>query len=267
LNRSLDLAIVSGGWPLRYRSGANHALYADVMGLIHHLDNTYYKRLQTPSFHKLAAILRVLDRHDWVMWMDDDAFFMDFEQDVRQFVEWVPADTIFVACRSPVTATGDWTFLNAGVFFVRNCDQGRRLLEQAFSTPRADVIAAWRPQVYGFLTSGDQANLIHVLHRDYLTTHIILHDWSAFNARPHHWPRGAPANTYPVVHFAGAEGDRRAAIAAFGDRFGLDDTLTPPGLLEARGISRGESPNALLLLAGRILRWAHRSWRRLATAF
>ena len=73
---TLDLGLVSGGRPIRYRSSLNHELYARRHGRTYHFDCNAYSGLQTPHFHKLAAVRRVLARHDWVLWMDDDSFFV-----------------------------------------------------------------------------------------------------------------------------------------------------------------------------------------------
>ncbi|MFZ5669667.1 MAG: hypothetical protein ACOY4K_09235 [Pseudomonadota bacterium] len=262
---TVNLAIVSGGYPTRYRSHINHDLYARIHGLPFYLDSTRYEGLQTPHFHKIRAVLRVLDRHDWVLWMDDDGFFMDFEQDVRRFVGDVPDEVFFVACRSPVNPQGDWTFLSAGTFFIRNCAEGVRFLDEAFRTPKAVVNAQWRPETFGRLTPGEQAHLIHVLHRDGLLSRVILHDWPAFNARPYHWTPGAPPDLHPVVHFPGVVGDRAQAIAAFGARFGMDDSLSPPALLDRYGAAAEAPitrPGRVRRLAGGVARRLKGLWRR-----
>jgi hypothetical protein len=220
-----NLGIVSGGFPARYSSHVNHATYARLHGLVYHWDTKKRDGLKTPHFHKISAVLDVLDRHDWVLWLDDDAFFTDLSQDMRRFVDDVPDDIFFVACRSPINPQGGWTLLNSGVFFIRNSADGRRLLTETLSTTETEVNANWKPDIYGLLTSGEQDHIIHVLHRDGLLGRIILHDWSAFNARPYHWPEGAPAELYPVVHFPGTPGDREEAIAAFAARFGRDATM------------------------------------------
>lgn len=232
---AVNLAIVSGGYPTRYRSHINHDLYARKHDLAFYLDSNRYEGLQTPHFHKIPAVLRVLEQHDWVLWIDDDGFIMDFEQDMRRFVSDVPDNVFFVACRSPINPQGGWTFLSAGAFFVRNCPAGVRLLREAFETPKSTVNAEWRPEAYGLLTPGEQAHIIHVLHRDGLLPGVILHDWPAFNARPYHWPPDGPSNLHPIVQFPATAGDRARAIADFGARFGMDDSLVPPELLRQFG--------------------------------
>jgi hypothetical protein len=258
----LNLAIVSGSYPTRYRSHINHDLYARKLGLAYYLDSNRYPGLQTPHFHKIAAVLRVLEQHEWVLWVDDDGFFMDFEQDMRRFVSDVPDDVFFVACRSPVNPQGGWTFLSAGAFFVRNCPAGARLLREAFETPKSTVNEQWRPEVYGLLTPGEQAHIIHVLHRDRLLSRVILHDWQAFNARPYHWPPGAPSNLHTIVQFPAAAGDRARAIAEFGARFGMDDSLVPPELL-ARFGAAADIPISRPGVTRRLLGALRRRFRRL----
>jgi hypothetical protein len=226
----VKLGVVSGGVPQRYGAHVNHSVYSRLQGLDYHLDRRLYDNLQTPHFHKLAAVLRIIEKYDWILWIDDDAFFMDFEQDMRRFVCNLSERVFFVACKSPIDPSGGWTFLNSGVFFVRNCASGHRLLQEALCTPKAQVEANWRQDVFGLLAPGEQTHLIHVMHRDNLLHGCVLHHWAQFNARPYHWPEGAPADRYPVVHFAAAGSDRAEAIKAFGAQFGRDETLVPPQL-------------------------------------
>lgn len=248
----MKLAIVSGSNPNRYRSHVNHAVYARLHGLPYHLDFRKYEGLQTPHFHKLRAILRVIDRYDWVLWLDDDAFFTDFSTDMRRFIQDVPPDVVMVACRSPINPEGGWTFLNSGVFFVRSCPEGRGLLEEALNTPKLTVEAAWRPEVYGMLTPGEQAHIIYVLHRNGLLDRIRLHDFAEFNARPYHWPDGAPLDLHSIVHFPGSPGDRATAISVFAARFGLDATIVPTELLSVNGADVEAEATGEVWTAGRI---------------
>ena len=230
----MNLGLISGGNPPRFRSHINHDIYAHRHALSYYRDNRTYPDLQTPHFHKLCAVLRVLDQYDWLLWLDDDAFFTDFEQDMRRFIRDVPEHIFFVVCRSPVNANGGWTFINSGVFFIRNNAAGRHLLTQALTVPKAEVVGQYQPEIYGGLTRGEQAHIIYVLHRQSLLNGVRLHDWNAFNARPWHWSEQAAAETYPVVHFPlpdKAIAAKEAAITSFAARFGRDSTLVPPALL------------------------------------
>ena len=230
----MRLGLVSGAYPPKLRSHINHRLYAQLHGLDYKYDTQRYENLQTPHFHKLMAVLGIIESYDWVMWLDEDAFFTDFSFDVTELVRSEPVEVFFVACKSPISPQGGWTFLNSGVFFVRNSSSGRKLLAEALSVPKSDVKAKWKPEIYGFLTRGEQAHVIHVLHKNGLLDHIRLHDFRAFNARPYHWPDGSECELYPVVHFPGSK-NKLTDIDRFSSRFGRDSTMVPPELLARLG--------------------------------
>ena len=80
----MRLGIVSGGRPPRYRSYINHGVYALKHGHTYIRNLTSYPNLQTPNFHKLHAVADALPAFDWVLWLDDDAFFTDFERDIAE---------------------------------------------------------------------------------------------------------------------------------------------------------------------------------------
>ncbi|MDR6951968.1 hypothetical protein J2X65_001319 [Ancylobacter sp. 3268] len=131
----MRLGLVSGAHPPKLRSHINHRVYAELHGLDYEYDARRYENLQTPHFHKLMAVLAIIESYDWVMWLDEDAFFTDFSFDVTGLIRSEPAEVFFVACKSPISPQGGWTFLNSGVFFVRNCTSGRKLLSDALSVP------------------------------------------------------------------------------------------------------------------------------------
>jgi len=229
---TVRLGIVSGGNPARYRSHINHSVYAGRYGLSYRRNTIAYPDLQTPHFHKLHAIAEALPEFDWVLWLDDDAFFTDFDKDMRDFLVGLSSEVLLVVCRSPINLEGNWTFLNTGVFFIRNDPEAIRLLWKVDAAPKPLVEKWWDPKKVGILTPGEQLHLIYVLHRDQLLPRIKLFDYTAFNARYYHYK--TRPDEHRIVHFAGVP-ERGLAIKEFGDRFGMDESLVPSDCMRMFG--------------------------------
>lgn len=217
----MDICIVSGGTHVRFPSAPNHAAFAARNGHAYRHDLTPYEGLLRPNFHKIRAVEAALHHHEWVMWMDDDAFFTDMD---ASFDRYLDPEAIFVACKSPIT-NGMWVYLNSGVFFLRSCPDSFAFLRDVQSTSK-DVIDAWHdPERVGLYTHGEQIHIIYALLEQGWGRLARLHPHTAFNARPVDWEPGAPMNALPVVHFPGNHDDKAGAMAAFAARYGLDESL------------------------------------------
>ena len=224
--------ILSGADPIRMRSHVNHKIYATLHGHDYRFEPGPFAGLQNPYFLKIRAIEHVLPRYDWVLWIDDDAFFTDFSTSLfARLIPGQPADTFLFACRSPVGRDGKWTFLNSGVMLLRSGPAAADFLARVATTPRTEVRAAWDEARLGLFTQGEQVVIIHLLHRDGLLDRVRLFEPQAFNARPDDFVRSP--EEHPVCHFAG--GDKLADLKRFATRFGRDETLVPADLAERFG--------------------------------
>lgn len=80
-----------------------------------------------PSWGKLMVVRQVLPRYDWVMWIDDDAMFANFEVDLETIIQFAQK----MRPRKQVAAifANDMEGINAGVFLVRNCVESMRIFD------------------------------------------------------------------------------------------------------------------------------------------
>ena len=232
--------IVSGSSEVRLRSFVNHKTYAAIHGHDYRFETGPFRDMQSNYFLKIHALEHVLPRYDWLLWMDDDAYFTDFATSALDTILADDrGDAFLFACRSPVNARGQWTFLNSGVLLLRSCPLAHDFLARTRSTSLASVRRAWREDRYGMFTNGDQDVIIHLLHEMDLLGATELSDCRAFNARPQHYT--GSLHDHLICHFAGAA-DKHRAIRSFAARFAIDETLVPPEMARRHGLSASPSP-------------------------
>ncbi|MGU3493531.1 hypothetical protein ACLBXM_05755 [Xanthobacteraceae bacterium A53D] len=227
----MRIKIVSGTDNENLKSRANHESYAARHGYTYVFDATRYAGLPSPHFRKIHSVLAAMedtDPADWIWWLDDDAFFTQFDVRLESFLTDVPDDVFFVLCESPVNEAGGWTFISSGQFFIRNTPQARAFLEQVLATPIETARAWWDADRYGLFTNGDQDSMVHVLVTQNLLPQVKILPYEAFNARPYHVKERL--DEFFLLHFPGIA-NKREVIAKFGKRFGTDGTLRPRSYL------------------------------------
>jgi hypothetical protein len=95
-------------------------------------DNAERLRHDGLYWQKIAAVQRLLAQRatigdgpfcQWVMWIDADAIFTNFERSIESILAQYPGKDVVLA-REYFD-----TFINAGVFFVNNSEQGRSFID------------------------------------------------------------------------------------------------------------------------------------------
>jgi hypothetical protein len=132
----------------------------------------------------------------------------------------------FVFCRSPVNPTGEWSAINAGIYFVRNSASARALLEDVLATDMRAVEKWWNKEEHGlFVGGGDQERLLYLfLTRDLVGKKVIILDYTAFNARAYHF--STRYNQHFICHLA-SHRNKQVPLNDMRQRFGLDRYLIP----------------------------------------
>lgn len=220
----MRVKIVSGTDNPLLRSDQNHQAYAARHGYDYVFDTAIYDGLPSPHFRKLLSVLNALDDADWVFWLDDDAYFTQLNVPLETFLTGVGDDVFLVLCSSPVNPSGRWTFINSGVFFIRNDARSRTFLHRVLETPVETARAWWDATRFGMFTNGDQDSMVYVLSNNDLLHCAMILPYQAFNARPYHFKERL--DEFFLVHFPGVP-DKGAAVAQFGARFGSDAALLP----------------------------------------
>ena len=225
----MPLLILSAGTRVRTPAPLNHRIYADHIGADYLFDATPGP-LPTALDQKLAAVRRALPYHDSVFWIDDDAFFTNFEVDVRSFAD-DGAD--LVLCASPVNPEGGWTFVSFGQFLIRGTPAMLELMDAVVATDLDEVKTWWDPEQYGIFTNTDQDALVFQLARDDApwAGRWRRLEWQAFNSRPYHYEH--ELGEHFLCHFVvPGSPSKMDLIREFAERMGTTKALVDPVLLE-----------------------------------
>jgi hypothetical protein len=221
----MKICIVSGGERHRFQSDVNHSFYANRHSYDYVFDVGPYPSLQNFFFIKIQAVRSRLHLYDWVFWLDDDAFFTNLDTRLESFVEARRQDEFLLVCQGVVSnLRGRFTFLNSGVFFVKNCQDSVAFLDAVKDTPLSVVKKWWNRRRVGLYTAGDQDTMTYVLHEYDLMSKVCLLPYNAFNNRPYHY--NCSAREHFVVHFR--TDNKAEAILEFARKFNLqEETLLP----------------------------------------
>lgn len=205
----------------------NHSVYCARHGYDYLFDATPYP-LASPFDQKTHAIIAALrrSRADWIFWIDDDAFFTDLDKKLTDIVAGETAD--FVFCRSPVNLRGQWSHINAGLYFVRNTPENLEVMEEVLRADNDAVRDWWDADRFGMYTidGSDQEKLLYVFERrGMLENRVRVLGYEVFNARPYHY-RDGPADHF-ICHLA-SHMDKYVPYLEMQRRFGLDRYLLGP---------------------------------------
>lgn len=168
---------------------------------------------RAPAWSKIRVLRKWLPFYEWVVWVDMDTLFMNFESSiedlvekqlpeyleremkqfhfVRQFGKDIPAHTRQI----DLIISQDWNSANTGVQFIRNCKWSRRFLKLEWAVPKQYARPFWDQGAFHWLLN---------IHR----YHTSRDELRSANDRSHVWfydhqPRSY-FNSYPA-NFIGNE--------------------------------------------------------------
>jgi len=227
------VCIVSGSTLLRLPSPINHKIYADRQGVDFRLECGPVGPLKNRFYFKLKVLANLVPKYDWVLWIDDDAFFTNLSVDLHAFIRARRPDTLITLADGRVRPGGQWTRINTGVMLVRSCREAVELFERCLATDINVVRQWWDPEQHGMFTASDQDTLLreHLTAPDKGYVDIVPH--LELNAREYHFSQ--QLDEHFVCHFPGLP-DKMTAIRKFGHRFGVGPTLVPAQILREHGL-------------------------------
>ena len=159
------ICLVSGADEIRLRSYVNHSIYARTHGLDYRLECGLDRGIRNKFFYKTSIIRRVLPQYEWIVWIDDDAYFTDFDRDnINEFIaDAEAADQFLVVANGPTEPNGFWSVINTGVVLFRNDPRTTTLLKLMEDSDLADVRKWWDDGRHGIFTNGDQDQMLWAL--------------------------------------------------------------------------------------------------------
>lgn len=250
---NLSICIVSGGDEVRSRSYVNQAIYAREFNLDYRLEVAVAPGVNNPYFYKSTIVRRMVPLYDWILWIDDDVYFTDFERDgVRELVDRAEAGNKFmVFAENPLEPNGNWSGFNAGVFMLKNDPRTFRFLDMIVEENLQRADDWWDVEKHGTKSGGDQDIQLWALHQLGLYDEALVVDHRELNSRWHYYPNSIQDAF--LCHFCGHY-DKNLSVALFGKRFGLGQELVPEHLLDKYSVQH-RSPMSELEYRARFYRW------------
>jgi len=224
----MSVCIVSGRYPeTHFKSYINHKIYADQHGYTYiHCNwpttnsNTYY--------NKVTYVLSYLDHYDYIVWIDDDAFFYDLKKDI---MEYAPKGDSFISfCKSP-TFKDIKTVLSSGQFVVKSSELSKQFFKAVLATDLNKVKAWWKDEL-GFFSNGDQDAMVYLLlESEKYKSKMDLYDYQHFNSRYENLFIEDVHKPF-VLHFTGRGPTKQANLKAVQSHFNLHPSLVENSILK-----------------------------------
>lgn len=228
----MKVCIVSGRYPATdFDSAINHKIYADRYGYTYAHCNWPTKE-KNRYLNKMHYILMYMDAYDYMIWIDDDAFFFDFEKDI---MEYAPSGDAFLSiCKSPSFKSLK-TFFSSGQFILKSSKESKAFLKQVIKQDLS-VVKSWWTDDLGYFSNGDQDAMIYLLKTKPEYKNVTeLHDYKLFNSRPENL-FGADAHDPMILHFTGTVETKMANYHKVQTALNLHSSLVPELVLKEYNI-------------------------------
>lgn len=191
--------MISGADCIRFGADRNHKKYAQK----YNIPYEFYIRtdLENPYMNKCYSILDCFSKgYERVIWIDDDAFFINLDWDYNDIFEKYKEDVIVVRGRNKKSGT---TLFNNGIMFIRNTKNMINLFDEIPKTTWKEVSSNWKAE-WGPCTGNDQPRMIYLTQTKYSESVRIL-DYPGFNAHEieFHKNKNFIKNNPPIVHITG----------------------------------------------------------------
>lgn len=238
---SYDILIVSGRYPItEFLSAENHKAYASKFGY-RYSHCSWPGKSKNPYFNKIEYILEHFDKYDYIFWIDDDAFFIDFEFDIASLIP--NKNAMVTICSSPEYKS-IWTYISSGQFMMRCCDETKNFLKDVIDADLDIIKSWWDESKYGFFTNGDQDAMVY-LAENYYNNIFDIRPSSLFNSRLEDIINNEEVN---ILHITGSKGVKRQSIILASKYLGRSKNLIPNHYLNSLKIYNKKS------IADRMLR-------------
>lgn len=227
-----SICIVSGADEIKLRSYINHVIYAREYNFDYRLESGIAKDITNKFFYKTRTVERLLPSVEWLIWLDDDVYFTNFEVDSFRplIAEAEELDKFLVIAEGAKEPRGFSSVINTGVFLIRNDERSFNLLRRMHEGSLDEVRAWWDETAHGVFTHGDQDLMLWVLKTSGMEEDVTIVAPELLNSRTHLYTDSV--TDARICHFCG-HFDKVLSVAKFGERFQLGQELVPADLLDA----------------------------------
>ncbi len=176
----MKICVISGRYPIsNFRSAENHKKYCDKHGYFY-INCSWPTIAKNPYFNKIYYIKTYIDLFDYIFWIDDDAFFIDFNQTLTSL--FPTGDKIISICKSPTNKKLK-TLFSSGTFLLKCSEKAKLFIDEVLNVD-TDMVKRWWKAEYGFFTNGDQDAMIYIYKSsDLFKDSFLFFDYLKFNAR------------------------------------------------------------------------------------
>jgi hypothetical protein len=206
--------IISGADSYRYNAHLNHQNYADTQEIDYkfHLSHG----LSNPFFTKCYAILDSFEKgYEYVLWIDDDAFFIDQSWDCLSVFEEHTEDIIVTSSRPKKTGM---PLFNNGIMFIRKTDNTEKLFSMIPEVTLEEMSSSWQNH-WGPLEGNDQPRMIYLTQTEFISAVKII-DYPGFNASEIYFKKGHhKIHLPPIAHITGT--NKEGKIQRFMEATGI----------------------------------------------
>lgn len=224
----MKVCIISGRYPETvFSSVINHKVYADTFGYTY-IHCNWPTSEKNRYLNKIRYILSYIDVYDYVVWLDDDAFFFDFTKDIMQFA---PKENNFISiCESPSFKELK-TFVSSGQFILKGNNQSKSFLNKILNQEILEVKKWWKTDL-GFFTNGDQDIIVYLLKTDHaFKDSYNLFNYKNFNSRYENL-FDSDVHKPLILHFTGKPKVKMAHYKSVQEKLNLSASLVPELLLK-----------------------------------
>jgi hypothetical protein len=224
----MSTCIISGRFPeTEFKSYINHKAYADTYGFSY-IHCNWPTTLKNNYLNKIEYILAYIDSFDTIVWIDDDAFFFDFEKNILDFA---PRGDFFISlCKSPSYKKLKTVF-SSGQFIIKSNELSKRFLKEILKTNLQDVKKWWYPEL-GYFTNGDQDVMIYLLLEDVnYKNKTQIYDYKCFNSRVENI-FNIDLHKPLILHFTGHGKAKHRSLNRVQEKLNLHPSLVPNTILK-----------------------------------
>lgn len=212
------ICVLSGHYPASdYLSAENHRIYCSYHGY-HYIHCNWPTPAKITFLNKIYFLQHYIGLFDYIFWLDDDAFFLDMEKSLDDFI---PANgNIISICRSPSNKILK-TLFSSGSFML-DCKKGENFIDAVINTDLLQVKSWWKPE-FGFFTGGDQDIMVYLYLTDPEFQHKFqLFDHMEFNSRVEDMEAG---NKIFLIHITGTNSIKKKIYRKLQDKLNTDRSL------------------------------------------
>jgi len=251
----MKVCVISGRYPqTKFDSVVNHKLYADKFGYTY-VHCNWPTTEQNPYYNKICYLLTYIDAYDYLVWIDDDAFFFDFNVNIMDFLP--NEDTFISLCKSPNHKTLK-TYFSSGQFILKSSELSKSFLQEVLKQNLLEIKNWWTPEL-GYFSNGDQDAMVYLLLTDDRFKHRAkLFDYKSFNSRPENLFNEDKHDVF-LLHFTGKPEIKWSNYMKVQNQLNLNSFLVPNNMLADYALVDGKSKkDTKKLTFKRIIKWLFR---------